>query len=276
MSDTQSANISADPLGPTVLYACVDGIARITLNRPDVANAMAPDQREVIIRLLDQADADPDVRVVVLGAAGRFFCAGADVGSIAKAAAGRRMVGDTARAMRAPQRLIAAVLDCRKPVVAAVQGPAVGLGAHLAFACDLVVAHEAAYFLEPFVLRGLTIDTAGAYLLARRVGLQRAKEMVFLAEKLPAREALALGLVNRVADATSFESEVQALAAKLAAAATVAIGLSKQMLNAALDADRASAFGAEALAQEVNGGTDDFKEGIGAFKERRLPAFQGR
>src|SRR5207244_11483801 len=130
--------------------------------------------------LLAAADADPAVRVVVVRAAGRHFCSGADIGAI-REGQGERRVGDAMnRIMRGAQRLIAAVLDCGKPVIAVVQGPAAGLGANLVFACDMVVASEDAVFLEPFLLRGIVVDAGGAYLLPRLIGLQRAKELAYL------------------------------------------------------------------------------------------------
>jgi 2-(1,2-epoxy-1,2-dihydrophenyl)acetyl-CoA isomerase len=174
------------------------------------------------------------------------------------------------------QKLITAVLDCSKPVIAAVQGPAVGLGAHLAFACDLVVAADDAYFQEPFVLRGIALDSGGAYMLARRIGLQKAKELVFLGEKLGAAEAKTLGLVNRVCAGADLPREVNALAERLANGATVAISLSKRLLNGAPDADRATALLAEAMAQELNSGSEDLQEGISAFMEKRAPLFRGQ
>ncbi|MCZ4314815.1 enoyl-CoA hydratase/isomerase family protein [Comamonadaceae bacterium G21597-S1] len=186
------------PEPAAVLHALGAGVCTITLNRPDAANAIAPEQRNRIIELLAEASASADVRVVVLRSNGRQFCAGADVSRIAggRADAPARRAGDvTQTLLDGAQRLIAAVLDCRKPVIAVVQGAAAGLGAHLAYACDLVVASEEASFIESFVLRGLVIDAGGAYLLPRRVGMQKAKELAFFGDKLRAQEALALGLV---------------------------------------------------------------------------------
>jgi 2-(1,2-epoxy-1,2-dihydrophenyl)acetyl-CoA isomerase len=264
-------------LGSTVTYELRDGVARITLNRPDAANAITAEQRDVIIHLLQEADVKREVRAVILGATGRHFCSGADVRGISGSVGGRRLVGDTMRLiMSGAQKLITTVMDCSKPVIAAVQGPAVGLGAHLAFACDLVVAAEDAYFQEPFVLRGITLDSGGAYMLARRIGLQRAKELVFLGERLGAAEAKILGLVNRVCAGADLPREVDALAERLANGATVAISLSKRLLNGALDADRATALLAEAMAQELNSGTEDLQEGISAFIEKRAPIFRGQ
>ncbi|GGK72395.1 hypothetical protein GCM10010094_36810 [Streptomyces flaveus] len=174
------------------------------------------------------------------------------------------------------QRLIAAVLDCEKPVIAAVNGTAAGIGAHLAFACDLVIAAEPARFVEVFVRRGLVPDGGGAYLLPRLIGPQRAKELMFFGDALSASDAERLGLVNRVVPAEELEKTAREWAERLAAGPTRALALTKQLVNASLDVDRATAFAAEAAAQEINMTTADAKEGVTAFVERRGAEFRGR
>ncbi|WP_408648137.1 enoyl-CoA hydratase/isomerase family protein [Streptomyces gossypiisoli] len=250
-------------------------VARITLNRPEALNAITPDQRERIIQLLSDASADPDVRAVVLTGTGRGFCAGADLRN--GAAAGERIAGDVARTLRVgAQRLIAAVLDCEKPVIAAVNGTAAGLGAHLAFACDLVLAAESARFTEVFVRRALVPDGGGAYLLPRLIGPQRAKELMFFGDALTAADAERLGLVNRVVPDGELDKTAGEWAARLAVAPTRALSLTKQLVNASLDTDRATAFAAEAAAQEINMATEDAREGLASFVERRSPEYRGR
>ncbi|SHN18098.1 enoyl-CoA hydratase/isomerase family protein [Cryptosporangium aurantiacum] len=261
-----------------VLVTDDDGIRRITLNRPSAANALRPADRDAVIAALSDADADPSVRVVVLAANGRHFCSGADVKALAgdRAAGGEKHVGDaTRRIQNGAQRLVSAVLDCGKPVVAVVGGPAAGIGAHLAFAADLVVASEEATFLESFVRRGLVVDGGGAYLLPRRIGLQKAKELAFFGDALPAREALALGLVNRVVPAAELAKTADELATRLADAPTSAIALTKRLFNTSLDGDRAAAFAAEAMAQELQSHAHDSAEGVRSFVERRAPQFRG-
>jgi 2-(1,2-epoxy-1,2-dihydrophenyl)acetyl-CoA isomerase len=263
-------------LGTTVLNEVEAGVATITLNRPEVANAIAPDQRDAIIDLLWAADTEPAVRVVVLRAEGRHFCSGADVGAIRAASDGERRTGDAMRRiMSGAQRLIGAVLDCGKPVVAAVQGSAAGLGAHLVFACDLVVASQDALFVEPFVLRGIVVDAGGAYLLPRLVGLQRAKELAFLGEKVPAEAARELGLVNRVVPPDRLDEVVGELSARLASSPTSALTLTKRLFNRSLDGDRAAAFLEEAMAQEIQSSSHDATEGVAAFLDRRQPQYRG-
>jgi 2-(1,2-epoxy-1,2-dihydrophenyl)acetyl-CoA isomerase len=265
-----------DDTDTTTLTSLADGIMRITLNKPDAANAISMDQRERIISLLQDGDNDPAVRVIVIAANGKHFCSGADVRGMASKMAGERFPGDTIRTMmQGAQRLIAAVLDCGKPVIAAVQGPAAGMGCHLALASDMIVATENAYFSQPFVLRGLSLDAAGAYLLPRRLGLQKAKEMAFLGDKVTAAEAKTLGLVNIVASEADFASEVDKLATRLANSATMAISLTKRLLNGSLDQDRNTAFLAEAMAQEIIGNTADIKEGVMSFLEKRPSNFKG-
>jgi 2-(1,2-epoxy-1,2-dihydrophenyl)acetyl-CoA isomerase len=160
-------------------------------------------------------------------------------------------------------------------VIAVVQGPAAGLGAHLALAADLVVASEDATFVESFVRRGLVVDAGGAYLLPRRIGMQKAKELAFFGERLPAAEALALGLVNRVVPADRLAATADEFAGRLAAAPTTAIALTKRLLNASPDADRAAAFLAEGMAQEIQSYAEDSAEGIRSFVERRSPHYRG-
>ncbi|MFC9705156.1 enoyl-CoA hydratase/isomerase family protein [Streptomyces sp. NPDC056943] len=259
-----------------VLHAVENGVSWITLNRPEAMNAVTWDQRERIIALLASASADPEVRAVVVTATGRGFCAGADLRG-SPSASGDRVVGDVARMIRlGAQRFIGAVMDCEKPVIAAVNGTAAGIGAHLAFACDLVLAADSARFIEVFVRRGLVPDGGGAYLLPRLIGPQRAKELMFFGDAVPAAEAERLGLVNRVVPAEDLEKTAREWAERLAQGPTRALALTKQLVNASLDSDRATAFAAEATAQELNMTTRDAQEGVASFVERREARYEGR
>ncbi|WP_427920766.1 enoyl-CoA hydratase/isomerase family protein [Streptomyces sp. cg40] len=259
-----------------VVHTVSGQVAYLTLNRPEAMNAITPDQRDHLIALLTGASADPSIRAVVLTGTGRGFCAGADLRGGATAT-GERVAGDVARTIRlGAQRLIAAVLDCEKPVIAAVNGTAAGLGAHLALACDLVLAAESARFIEVFVRRGLVPDGGGAYLLPRLIGPQRAKELMFFGDALTASDAERLGLVNRVVPDGELEKTAREWAQRLAAGPTRALALTKQLVNASLDSDRTTAFAAEAAAQEINMTTQDAQEGVASFVERRSPEYQGR
>jgi 2-(1,2-epoxy-1,2-dihydrophenyl)acetyl-CoA isomerase len=277
----------AEPVDRELLWERgVDGVAWLTLNRPAAGNALSPALREDLIRRLDDASRDPLTRVVVLTAAGpRHFCTGADLGTAPGTQppeAGlppglpERPAGSVARAIAGgAQRLISSVLDCEKPVIAAVNGTAAGIGSHLAYACDLVLAAETARFIEVFVRRGLVVDGAGAYLLTRRIGVHRAKELIFFGDDLPAAEAERLGLVNRVVPVGELAQAAQAWARRLAEGPTVALGLGKRLVNRALDVDRATALAEEAMAAEINMASEDGQEGLRAFRERRTPAFRG-
>ncbi|WTK72118.1 enoyl-CoA hydratase-related protein [Streptomyces sp. NBC_01515] len=258
-----------------VTHAIAGGVAYLTLNRPEALNAITPAQRDRLITLLGEASADPSVRAVVLTGTGRGFCAGADLRG--GGSTGERIAGDVARTIRqGAQRLIAAVLDCEKPVIAAVNGTAAGLGAHLALACDLVLAAESAKFIEVFVRRGLVPDGGGAYLLPRLIGPQRAKELMFFGDTVSAADAERLGLVNRVVPDEELEKTARDWAERLAAGPTRALALTKQLVNASLDSDRTTAFAAEAAAQEINMTTEDAREGVASFVERRSPEYRGR
>lgn len=254
-----------------------DRVLWLTLNRPQAGNAITADQREQLIHELEAASSDPGIRAVVLTGAGeRHFCTGADLaaGNGSRTDAGP---GSVARAIAGgAQRLISAVLDCDKPVIAAVNGTAAGIGCHLAYACDLVLAADNAKFVEVFVRRGLVVDGAGAYLLTRLIGPQRAKALIFFGDDLPVAEACRIGLVNQVVPAAELAATAADWAARLASGPTIALALSKRLVNQALDVERTTALAAEAMAAEVNMTSSDGQEGVRAFVERRTPVFRGR
>lgn len=258
------------------------GVRTITLNRVEAANAITPDQRDAVILSLEEASSLLEVRVVVLTAAGdRHFCTGADLRASRPPpprpeGAPDRPAGHVSRMIATgAQRLMNAVLDCEKPVVASVNGTAAGIGAHLAFCCDLVVAVDHAKFVEVFVRRGLVPDGAGAWLLPRIIGIQKTKELFFLGDDLPAAEAASLGLVNQVVPGDELAATTAALAGRLAAAPTLSISLAKRLVNASLDVDRVTALRDEATAQEINMASHDANEGVQAFVERRDPDYRG-
>ncbi|MFD9881697.1 enoyl-CoA hydratase/isomerase family protein [Streptomyces alboflavus] len=255
-----------------------NGVSWITLNRPEVLNAITAEQRDHLITLFEEATSTPSIRAVVLTATGKGFCTGADLrGPGTPPPDTERTAGDISRTLRqGAQRLITSILDCEKPVLAAVNGTAAGLGAHLALACDLVLAAESARFIEIFVRRGLVPDGAGAYLLPRLIGPQRTKELMFFGDALPATEAERLGLVNRVVPDADLEKTAQSWADRLATSPTRSLALTKQLVNASLDTDRAAALAAEAAAQEINMASADAREGVAAFVERRGAVFRGR
>ncbi|WP_007509756.1 enoyl-CoA hydratase/isomerase family protein [Pseudofrankia saprophytica] len=266
---------------PEITLDVSDGIATITLNRPDAGNALTADQREKIIAWLDQFNEDPTVRCVVLTATGRFFCTGADLRNQSAPPARpddvpEKLVGDVRRAMlRGAIRLIHAILDCEKPVVAAVNGTAAGIGAHIAFACDIVVATEKAKFIEVFARRGLAVDGLGTWLLPRLVGLTRARELVLLAEDVPAPRAAEIGLITRSVSADQFDATVADIAGRLAAGPTRAHSANKWLLNRSLDVERHTLAQEEAWIVDVMSNTVDANEGVASFVERRPTHFRG-
>jgi 2-(1,2-epoxy-1,2-dihydrophenyl)acetyl-CoA isomerase len=268
-----------------VLYRLDEsGIAWLTLNRPDAGNAVSPDQRVHILRRLEEAGEDLRVRVVVLTASGdRHFCTGGDLRAARPeadpvAGAPERPIGTVMKGLvrsNGAQRLIMALQDCPKPIIAAVNGTAAGMGAHIAFACDLVIAADSARFIELFVRRGILPDAGGAYLVTRLVGPQKAKELFFFGDDVSAAEALTLGLVNRVVPAADLRAAAQTWAERLASGPTVAIGLTKRLVNTALESTRDVAFRDEALSVEINMQAEDGIEGVRSFVERRPAAFTG-
>ena len=270
------------PLTEQVQHRVDDrGIAYITLNRPDVKNAISPDQRDRVIALLAEASADLGVRAVVLGHTGDAFCTGADLRASRPPAprpddAPKRGVGEVAKMIReGAQALVSAILDCEKPVIAAVNGTAAGVGAHLAFVCDLVVAAESARFIEVFVRRGLVPDGLGAYILPRIIGLQKAKELVFFGDDLHAPKAKEIGLVNEVVPDDELEAKAREWAERLASGPTKSLMLSKWLLNRSLDVDRTTLVQEEAWAVELITTTLDMQEGVASFVERRKPVWRG-
>jgi 2-(1,2-epoxy-1,2-dihydrophenyl)acetyl-CoA isomerase len=259
------------------------GVAWLTLNRPDAANAITPDQRNRTIELMEGASNDLNVRCVVITAAGeRHFCTGADlrVSRIPEnpgpADKPDKALGDVGRNIkRGAQRLVASIMDCEKPVIAAVNGTAAGIGAHMALAADLVIAAEGVRFIEVFVRRGIIPDGGGAYLLTRLVGPQKAKELIFFGDDLSAPDAAGLGLVNKVVPASELHTAAAEWAGRLAQGPTPAIGISKWLVNRAMESDRTTAFGDERWAQEIAMTSADAAEGLASFAERRKPVFRG-
>jgi 2-(1,2-epoxy-1,2-dihydrophenyl)acetyl-CoA isomerase len=264
-----------------LLSATDAGVLTITLNRPDVKNALTPDQRDAIIALLGDASGDAAIRCVVLRGSGGSFCSGADLRASRPAGpkpegAPERIQGDVARMLATgAQRLVASIMDCEKPVIAAVDGVAAGIGAHMALASDLVIATEGSRFIEVFVRRALVPDGGGAYLLVRLLGPQKAKELIFFGGDIHAQDACEMGLVNCVVPASELDATVAEWAQRLATGPTRTIALAKKLINNAHDVDRATAFEQEAVAQELNMGTADAQEGVASFVERREPDFKG-
>jgi 2-(1,2-epoxy-1,2-dihydrophenyl)acetyl-CoA isomerase len=256
-----------------------DHVCRVTLDRPEAKNALTVEMRDEILDTVRAVRADPGVRSLLITGTGDAFCAGMDLSASTVAQAGRDDFDTrtTAEALRiGVQAFIRELWELDKPTVAAVNGVAVGPGAHLALACDFVLVHETTRFLWSFHRWGLVVDAGGAYLLPRLVGLPRAKAMVMLGEGCMGAEAVALGLAYRCVEARALDDEAAALAARLAAGPTRALGLSKRLLNASFETDLAGALELEGAFQSLATTSADLVEGMAAFKERRDPRFTGR
>jgi 2-(1,2-epoxy-1,2-dihydrophenyl)acetyl-CoA isomerase len=283
MSDTDSTDAGADPVGNDLIRRIEDGVCWITLNRPEAGNAINQFMRDRIAEWVRDASSDLFVRAVVItGAGDKAFCTGADLRGGRHAPrpkpeeAPDNVVGDGARMIRDGwQALVTSILDCEKPVIAGVNGTAAGGGMHLALACDLVVMVDDAKFVEVFIRRGIAPDAAGAWLLTRLVGIQKAKELFFFGDDVPAAEAYRIGLVNRLVPRADLQPTLEEMAGRLAQGPTKAIWIAKWLTNRALDVDRTTSLQDEALGQELVTYTEDMKEGIASFVERRPAAFKG-
>jgi 2-(1,2-epoxy-1,2-dihydrophenyl)acetyl-CoA isomerase len=259
-----------------------NGVLWLTLNRADSGNAIPYYVRDRLIEHFRDAHADLAVRAIVLTAAGeRHFCTGADLAVRPDPApqpegAPERVPGTAINMMKVGfQQLMEAMQDCEKPVVCALNGTAAGGGAMLVLASDLVIAAENAKLIQVFVRRGLIPDGGSAYLLPRLVGLHKAKELVFFGDDLPAADAERLGIVNKVVPAGQLQAAAKEWAERLASGPTKAIGWSKRLLQDAMTLDRDAFMRAEGTYVELVGSTQDSKEGVAAFMERRPTEFKG-
>jgi 2-(1,2-epoxy-1,2-dihydrophenyl)acetyl-CoA isomerase len=255
-----------------------DGVLWLVLDRPEAGNSITRAMQRDLVDCLRRASDDAEIRAVVLTAAGdRHFCTGPNLADPNMRPSQDRVAGDAARILRnGSQAVISALLDCEKPVVCGLNGAAAGVGASMVLACDLIIAAESARLIELFVKRGLAPDGGAAYLLARKVPFNIAKELLLFGTELSAADAHRIGLVNKVVADAALTEEVTAWAKRLAQGATRAMSAAKAMLNQALDVDRPAALSTEALLVEQVAGTDDVAEGVSAFLEKRDPHFRGR
>jgi 2-(1,2-epoxy-1,2-dihydrophenyl)acetyl-CoA isomerase len=255
-----------------VLVTIDGGIATVALNRPEVLNALNRDLVDSLAAALRAAEADPAVRCIILTGSGKAFSAGGDLAFLATLTdktAFRRFIKDTGQ-------LAALIINLEKPVIAMVNGVAAGAGFNLALACDLVIAARTARFAQSFAKVGLVPDCGGLYLLPRLVGPHKAKELMFTADIIDADTALGLGLVNRLADPADLAAVTGELAARLAAGPPVALGCMKKIIGRSLDLDLDAVLEYEADLQTICAGTEDCREGIAAFQQKRPPVFTGK
>ena len=274
--------MSADYGSVEGLSAVHDGpVVHLQLDRPAKRNAIDDVMMRGLIDAIDRAGRDEAVRVIVVGGAGEHFCSGADIVARNAAAPGetpvRPRVGSIQR--RVPSlahRLIPLVTQVQTPVVCRVQGWAAGIGFQLALASDFAVAATDARLWEPFTERGFTPDSGATWLLPRRVGAVRARELLLLGRQLDGAEAAAWGIVHRAVAPEALDAEVDALVQRLAAGPTVALGLTKWLLAAGETETLEAQLHHEAMALELSSRSEDFREGLAAFAEKRPPEFKGR
>jgi 2-(1,2-epoxy-1,2-dihydrophenyl)acetyl-CoA isomerase len=255
----------------TLLAETQDGVRALTLNRPDVLNAINAQMGEDLLQALRDAERAAEVRCVLLAASGRGFCAGAD---LREQVPGQTSLGDLLRARY--NGIVLRMRTMEKPVIAAINGVAAGAGCNLALAADLRIASDRANFIEAFSRVGLIPDSGGTWFLPRLVGMGRALEMMFFADPMDALTAERLGLVNRVVPHDDLMARAKEWAARLAAGPTRAYGLIKRGVNRALALDLQGALEYEAHLQEVAGRTQDHREGVAAFLAKRPAQYIGR
>jgi 2-(1,2-epoxy-1,2-dihydrophenyl)acetyl-CoA isomerase len=260
-----------------LLESVKDGVATLTLNRPDRLNAMSGPMLDALLEALPRLADDASVGVVILTGAGRGFCAGGDVKAMAE---GREFGGNTledkAQHLRSRMEVSRWLHEMPKPTIAMVRGAAAGAGLSLAMACDLRVASDTARFATAFARVGYSGDFGGSWFLTQLVGTAKARELYYTAEILDAAQASALGLVNRVVPDARLEEETQALAARLAHGPRVALRYMKRNMNAAEAGTLKDSLDLEAWHHTRTGYTEDHKEAAKAFVDKREPVFRGR
>lgn len=251
------------------------GVLRLTLDKPEKRNAIDDDTIAALIDVIDAAGRDESVRVIVVTGEGEHFCSGFDI--VGRNEAAKQRVGAIQRRLPSQShRLIPLMTSVQVPIVASVRGWAAGIGLHLVAACDFAVVADDAKLWEPFTERGFTPDSGGTWLLPRLVGTARAREMLLLGRVVSGTEAAEWGLVHRAVPASELDGAVAAVVEQLASAPTVAIGLTKWMLHTGATASLDDQLRNEAFALELSSRSQDFREGLAAFREKRSPNFEGK
>jgi 2-(1,2-epoxy-1,2-dihydrophenyl)acetyl-CoA isomerase len=252
-----------------------DGVATLTFNRPERMNALSTPIMEGLLHGLPRLAGDPGVRVIVLTGAGRAFCAGGDVKSMAEGGEERSAAEATAR-LRSRMEVSRILHELPKPTIAMINGPAAGAGLAFALACDLRIASTSARLVTAFVKVGFSGDFGGSFFLTRLVGTAKARELYFTGRPVDAQEALSLGLVNRVVPEDQLADATMELARSLAQGPQIALSLMKRNLNCAESSGLAELLDLEAANQVLTGRTEDHREAAKAFVEKRAPIFVGR
>ncbi|MDV7339532.1 2-(1,2-epoxy-1,2-dihydrophenyl)acetyl-CoA isomerase PaaG [Terasakiella sp. A23] len=259
----------------TILFEKKNGYAKITLNRPDVLNSFNEVMHLELREALKDSQKDDGVRAILLTAAGRGFCAGQDLGDRAVTGdEGPRDLSQTIDKFYNP--LVRLIQSIEKPVVCAVNGVAAGAGANIALACDIVYAAKSASFIQAFCKIGLVPDSGGTWSLPNLIGMARAKALAMLGDKIPAEQAEEWGMIWKCVDNDSLVEETEELCANLAQQPTYGLGLIKRAMNAAPTNTMDQQLDLERDLQKLAGFSDDYKEGVNAFLEKRKPNFTGK
>ena len=260
------------------LTASRDGaILRLTLDRPSQRNSLSRSMIDSLVAELSDAATDDALRAILIRGAGDDFCSGADWIAANNSADQRPRTGDILRRIpHGAHRVIELIQDIQLPVICSVRGFAVGLGCNLALAADFTVAAADAVFWEPFAARGFSPDSGATWLLPRLVGMARAKQMLLLGDKVGGTDAADWGMIHQAVDPAELDRATEELLTRLAAAPTVALGLAKQALHYGQHATLNQSMTQELFDLELSCRTEDFKEGLAAFRERRPPEFRGR
>ncbi len=255
-----------------ITYEVKDNIATITFNRPESLNSLHPLLIEQTVTALKQAENDNAIRVIVLTGEGKAFCSGGDIQYMDQLTS----VMDKRSYIYSAGEVVDTIMNLKKPVIAMVNGVAAGAGFNIALACDIIFTSEKAKFAQSFSKVGLVPDAGGTYNLPRIVGLHKAKELMFLADLISADEALSLGIINYVVGHEELKDATYKFAERLSQSAPIAVSFIKSALNSSLESNLKTVLEKEVSNQTICLQTEDCKEGLNAFKEKRAPKFTGK
>lgn len=259
-------------MSDTIVFSIASGVATITLNRPKVFNSFNREMAFAVQEALDKASADEQVRAVVLTGDGKAFCAGQDLAEVS----GPENPGFQSILSDHYNPIVRRIREIEKPVIAAVNGVAAGAGANIALCCDIVVAAKSASFIQAFSKIGLIPDSGGTYFLPRLIGFQRASALMMLGDKVSADEALQMGMLYKIFPDETFAEEIKSLSLQVAQMPTFGLALTKKALNLSLSNAFEQQLSLEESLQIKAGRSQDYREGVTAFMEKRKPDFKGK